>query len=302
MKNICIIIACFGICIINAQVLDGIDLPNYGGPSEMVQKDFRYTFYITANEELYFEEKRLRYWDEVVTSILSRQRAKLRNGETPIAIFADKNVSMDFVERLRTEIVKCWSNNINYAGREGGQPRFLTLFTSGPSFPVKVVMEEGYLMEKAGNFIYSAAEKTAGVWQGSPPPPPPLYQKVWGQMMYSDDKAPIKELLDNVNFGHGAMTVLTANSFLWKGKEYTFADGKSLKALVESLEHVLFIKPSKGLSYGEYFNALASIQAFRNFVPNSMHSHIRKPHIMEVDHVLEKELLKNGIDLFGTLE
>ena len=258
----------FNLCLLSVTAQSGknIEVPFYNGPSEISSTETFYRFYVTTQEKLYFEDKRLQYRDEVSTSLLVKQRSTIIHPENEITVVADKNVSYEFIEKLRKNLIHYWKGNIHYIGQESDTLTALTIYTSGKEFKVKEFTNGQFYTEKHGDYIYEIGEKEKEIGL---PLPPPYYQQVWGNVFHGSDLERFKNILKHPKFTYIAMEIISEEQYIWRSKKYYFNDTEKLKELVDFSKDILYVKAARDITYGQYFNALSSIQKFQKFIPRS---------------------------------
>jgi len=277
---------------------ENIILPESNVKLDSIRKSPHYSIYITSNEELYFEDKRLRFWDEIGTNILKRERVPISKVVNDIIIYADKNVPYLFVQRAKDEIGKVWDGYIHYKGGTFKNASANTFFISGSYLRNKRKKRDGDYISNLG-IIYTTKEKngidkvprlTDEAW----PIIPAIWQHNFSVDFFKTDTVFIKKTLSELKWG--SLVIISNKRYSFKGKEYNFSDELMLKNIMKSND-LLFVK-ANFISYDKYFKAISLIQKLRYYAPKSPHGVLRKPFIIDIHYILEEDLKERNIHLF----
>ncbi len=272
-------------------------------PESTIKLDFirtspHYSIYITNNEELYFEDKRLRFWDEIGTNILKRERVPISKAVNDIIIYADKSVPYLFVQRTKDEIGKVWDGYIHYKGSTFENASANTFFISGSYLRNRRKKRYDDSISNL-DIIYTTKEKigidkvpklTDQAW----PIIPAIWQHNFSVDFFKADTVFIKKALNEIKWS--SLVIISDKSYSFKGKQYDFSDELMLKNIIKSND-LLFVK-ANFISYDKYFKAISFIQKQRFYAPKSPHGVLKKPFIIDIHYILEEDLMKKNIRLF----
>ncbi|MEM7487441.1 MAG: hypothetical protein AAF348_19730, partial [Bacteroidota bacterium] len=239
-------------------------------------------FYVNGNEELYFSEKRLQFWDEVSSSILAKQREQTFNKIRHIIIHADKNIPYRFVQRLRSEIGKVWSGFLHFKGGKVGGKKGISVFIAGSEITTERKNRGGDFVFSS-NIIYTRGEKdgTVNVQRrpGSFFPIPAIWQNNFSRDLFNRDTVHIKETLKQIDYK--ALEVYSEDEYKVDGKGLKFENTDELKLIMDSNDLIL-LKFNFNFTYGQFMKTMGQIQNLRLWEKDSFHGELRKPFIIDV--------------------
>ena len=276
------------------QPKEEISLPE-GGIDKFDFNKKHYTIHYTKDQKMFFNNDRLRFWDQIASSILSEERQPKMNAVSDIIIYADKDLTYAFIERIRHEIGKVWNGYLHFKSDSYKTPNCLTFYINGSGMRTKKYdIVDWYYGPK---IIYMTKEFTGEdktpelegwVW-----PVPAVWQHNFSGDFFKKYIDGINQFLNNESYK--ALIIKSETTYLCNKKLLEFKDEKLIEHLVDEND-LLFIKTEVGLSFKAYFKAITNIQKKRKL--HEEHDVLRKPFIIEVPYIFEEELLEKGIKLF----
>ncbi len=282
----------------SAQI-DAIELPKGSSNLDFELDTPHYSFYVTKNEELYFEDLKLSQWNQVSSKIVMTEMGPTGKRVQHIIIYADKSISHRFVQRLRSEIAKVWSGFIHYKAGGSKDDFGVSIFIAGSENDANRLDDAGdyYFSSK---FIYSTTneEGTFDDMPSTPPlfPIPAIWQNNFSRDLYRLSEKHIEQTLGSINYQ--SISVLSNSRFVVDKVNYSFGNSEVLERLVKSSD-LFLVKFDVDLNYNDYYKALDSIQVLRVFAPESIHGVLKKPYAIEVTYELENALMGIGFDFFN---
>ena len=233
---------------LNAQPKESIKLPE-GGKEMAIEEALQlFSLYVTENQEVYNDGRKLEYFDDISYSILD-QKNKSIDEWTPqlVLLYADKNVKYSFIEAIKIEVAKA-KNNIHY--NTGNVEALET---------INKLLEYNPNNFKSLHFIKSKEEELAegeieSVFMMTPPPPPPSLVAY----IYAVDKTMVEEGLNS--FSTYTFVTLKNDKILDSNGEPL--DEQNLANLIPN-EALLFIRYDKNLLYGDYIKSTVKLDELR---------------------------------------
>ena len=255
-----------------------------------------YTFSINDNQEVFYEDQHIQFWDQVSSKILETQRPPHNYYVNHIIIYAHGSVPYFLIERLKEEITFVWSGFIHYKLKNNNQDDMISIFSKGSS--KKVISERSAHWVHNSKRIYTKRELSgedsildnSDYW-----PVPALWQTNMSQDFFNLRKKMIASELEQISYK--GLTILSSNTYELNGKVYPFIDIESIESLVKNND-ILFIKPVIDLSFEAYYKALLNFSTKRYSQPNSIHGILLKPFIIEVPYGFNESLVEQGIEVF----
>ena len=109
--------------------IDIVKLPK-GDVDKFNKKTKHYTIHVTSNEEVYFNNKRTLFWNQISSGILEEVRVPKKNAVKDIDIYADKNLDYYILNRVKSEIGKVWEGYIHYMSNDFESENCLTCLSN----------------------------------------------------------------------------------------------------------------------------------------------------------------------------
>ena len=270
---------------------------NYNSTKNQWLKEAHYTFNINDNQEVFFEDQRIQFWDQVGSKILEKQRPPHNYYVNHIIIYAHGSVPYFLIERLKEEITFVWSGFIHYSLMDDKQDIPISIFCSGSS--KQKPNERSVHWVHNSKRIYTKRELSgedsildnSDYW-----PVPAFWQTNMSQDFFNLRKKMIEGELEQISYK--GITILSSKTYELSGKVYLFTDIELIENLTKNND-LLFIKPVMDLSFEAYYKALSNFSAKRYSQPNSIHGILLKPFIIEVPYGFNESLVEQGINIFN---
>lgn len=295
MKKVILFIHFLFSMVFGYSQIENIELPK-GGIDTFDFKKNHYTIHITGNNEIYFNRKRIRFWDQIPSLILEEKRVPKFNAANNIVLYVDKGASIIDVQRIRDEFGKVWQGFIHYMSDDISSNKCLSFFISSSFLLNNSITNGNYLYEQ--EVIYTNEEK---LHQKKVPKLEerifPTLSAVWEpnflNIFFTGKVDYIKQLLKEVKYA----TIDTYYCMVeYLPYETPEEQTKQLDKLIKGID-VLFVSSSPSNSFNTYYKAMIEIQKRRVLDPKS--SEVRKPLIIDVSNTYSQYLKEKGLDLFN---
>lgn len=272
-----------------------INLPKVNYPTDTLQIGTHYTFHITKNREIYFNNERLRFWDLIASKILEQERAPNFNAVEHIVIYADADVVYSVIERLNQEIGRVWSGLVHYKCNGFNNKEVLTYYKSG-SFLEPIKRDEF-------SIYYSDIIFTEKEWYGEEKVPnlygfksyyPAFWQHNFAIDFYRKDTFYINSSLSRLKY---SSIKFTAPSKFDSKDEKIKSNAKIPLNEILQKNDVLFINFDYNFTFGQAMEVLADIQSQRKYGFN--HETLRKPFLIEVPSYFIEDIKGLGLNIFS---
>jgi hypothetical protein len=276
--------------------IENIELPKEG--VDKFDKNVKhYTIHITSNVEVFFNEKKVLFWDQISNNILEEIRIPKMNAVQDILIYADKKLDYYIVERIRWEIGKVWEGYIHYMGNTIKDKNCLSFYIQGSPLSQKKYRDTNWTY--GYNLIFTDKQRRleedvvfSKVRASVEWPVFAVWQSNLLSHFYDGDVKLIKRFLNDANYE--GISIQSKEHFLLNSEKISFKDEK-IKDLINAND-ILFIEINN-INYNSYFNAMINIQNKRYKREN--HGALRKPFIIEIPYIYQEELKKKGLNLFN---
>lgn len=275
--------------------IDSIQLPKNGHDS-FNRKTKHFLIHITSNEEIYFNTKKITFWDEISSEIRKQIRHPKKNAVNDIVIYADKSLDYYILNRVKSEIGKVWEGYIHYMSNDFKSENCLTYYIKGSPISQKY---------KSSNWIYGydiiftkkqrtleeevvfSDYRTSVEW-----PILAVWQSDFLSVFYDMKIEKVKSFLKNTNYKG---LVLRSDKFFLLNDYKIHLDNVGEVDKLVNENDILFVDASFS-NFENYFKVMNVIQKKRYKVPN--HGELRKPFIIEVPEIFNSELKDKGLNLF----
>ena len=275
----------------------GIELPQ-GGTDHFDFNKKHYTIHVTNQNEIYFNNNRIRFWDQIDSSILIEERVPNFNVVEDILIYADKKIDYYIIQRIKHQIGKVWQGFVHYMSNNKKKDSKCLSFYIKSSFLNRKSIHKDDMFYKQ-DIIYTTDE--ANIELDVKPPKLKAYIEfpvfaVWqphfSKIFFTSEIETIREYLKEIKH----------TKILFSG--YTYDPYSNLEAKEEEEEinnliqenDLLLINVDALTPLERYFKGMIKFQQKRYKHPN--HGELRKPFIIEVPYAYDLYLEKNGLDLF----
>ncbi len=231
------------------------------------------------------------YWDEVSNSLLALERASNTLKAQHIIIYADQNISYRFIQRLRAEIGKVWSGFVHLKGEDFKGNKAISIYIAGSELQSNRKKHiGGYIY--SNERIYTVAEKN-GEQKIEVPldftfPIPAVWQNNISRDLYGLDSLRLMKTIKKI--AYKGITIYGNDAFMHENKVYSFENKEVLESFIESCDLLLVKFSTQTETYGEYFDVLAKINAYRKVAPQTIHGVIKKPYVIDFSFEFESEL------------
>lgn len=295
MKKQLAIITLFISSLCNAQI-ESIELPN-GGVDSFNKKTKHYTIHITSNEEIFFNKKRILFWDQISSNILEEVRVPKFNAVQDIVIYADKKLHYYILERVRFEIGKIWQGYVHYIGN-GDKKNCLSFYTKGSPLSQKKYDITNWIYghdviftakQRGSEEGYDESKLKASVEQ----PIFAIWQPNLMSFFYNGNVNDINKFLNDVNYK--GISLVSDEYFICEKKVVSFKEEEKINSLIKNND-ILFIY-TNFMNFQTYFKGMSNIQSKR--YENSNHGVLRKPFIIEISEEYKEELKEKGLNIFN---
>ncbi len=220
-----------------------ISLPKGG-----VERSFYGTidFYITENQEVFSEDKRLLRYDDISNLIIMKNDIPL--SERRVLLYADKNLSYSFIEKIKEEIAQVekvlFLMTDSIAGTKKGYSIVLNSHLNRHK-NIKTILT---LEQEIKNQEFNESVLPP------PFPPPNMWYHDFEDIIYSGKKEAIKKVLKE--YSYDIIRVLP-NKVL-EHKEVAISS-EQLKRIIKDND-ILFLKFDDKSLYGDYIYAIQEIK------------------------------------------
>ncbi|WP_095069432.1 hypothetical protein [Tenacibaculum jejuense] len=278
---------------ISFSQIDSISLPK-GGIDTFDFKKKHHSIYFTKDNEVFFNKKRIRFWDQLSSSILEEEREPKFNAVNDIVIYADKKSHYYDLQRIKSEIGKVWEGFFHYKSDSFTNNKCISIYVKNSYLKNKTI-GKGYDIYFDKEIIYTKNESLNSDIQ-----PPKLkaiaesntffvWQTYFSEIIFNNNIKTIKEYLSKIDY---ATTSINHFSFdPLDPKEHNF----ELQKLINDKE-VIFLEVTYSISYGAYFKGLSKIHKRR--YKDLSHGDLKKPFLLEIPTPYIEYLKDNGLDLF----
>lgn len=269
-----------------------IDLPKLEFGTDTLKTQNYYPIHITASHEIYFEDDRIRFWDQVPSRLLELNREPISISFKDIVIYADKSVPYSIIQKLKEEIGRVWSGFIHYKIDTYEGDKVISNFFSGSFYENPGSKGMDWVFDS--KIIYTRDEKDG---TSSVPNleaisfPVPAH---WQHNFSTDFKE-----LNATNIKYSMAEIVHRTIHIDGSKEHISINDETLywnemdkiKNLVASSD-LIFLKTKYGLTFGDFVDTMGKIQSFRSYTYGPMHGILRKPYILEIPYVFEEDVDK----------
>ncbi|OBX17593.1 hypothetical protein LX77_03719 [Gelidibacter algens] len=260
------------------QPKNEINLPKGGKDIEIKSTKSLYSLYLTKNQEVFNDDERLEYFQDVNYTFLSQFDKNISMGIPLVLIYADVKTPFKFVSKVKSYIpnhrwVFYMTENIEglkaTAFRNYGSAKYLDL-------------EEILTAEEEENLL-------AEEFPFAPPMPPPNWWFVdFEKKLFSGNKAAIQNALNE--YSHSVLTV-SQNKAL--KHDNIILNDESLKNFIQA-NQVLFLNFDDGIFYEDYIDAVQKIKNHQIALEKNEQD---KAYIIEVSLNLKSQLEEMDIEL-----
>mgnify|MGYP001791691910 CR=1 FL=1 len=273
--------------------IDSISLPQ-GGIDKFDFNKKHYKIHVTEQNEIYFNNKRIRFWDQLSSSILEEERKPKFNAVEDIVIYANNQSDYWIIQRIKSEIGKVWQGFFHYKSDSFTNNKCISIYVKNSYLKNKTI-GEGYDIYFDKEIIYTKEESL-----NSNISPPKLkaiaenntfiiWQTYLSEIIFNNNIKTIKEYLSKIDY-----TTTSINHFSFDSldpKEHDF----ELQKLIKDKE-VIFLEVTYSISYGAYFEGLSKIHKVR--YKDVSHGDLKKTFLIEIPTPYIEYLKDNGLDLF----
>jgi len=267
-----------------------IELPIGGEEMKISKGTFFLSFYITKNQEVYLEDKKISFYNDIAPMLTQAIRTIPDNFHGPkiYYIYADVNVAYKFVDKIKTEIGRIVYPRIDY--KTDSYENIMTTMPSRINGSVKGILRDDKiftLKEQQKN------EEAAKEMMFPPPPPPPAFwQETFQHNLYQLNANKVAQTLKE--HSSETLTILPNGEYKYKGENYKFTNTAFLKDL--HLKHeILFLRYGENLSYGDYIKAKQQLRKIGIAFDKE-----KKPsaYKIEISFALEEKLKEKNLRIF----
>jgi len=262
------------------QPVDKIDLPKEGTDIK-INKTFQlYSLYITKNQEVYNDDKRLDYFQDISYSIID-QRNKSVDFSFPqkLFLYADKKVQYKFIDKIKGYFVAPkWA----YYMTDGIEQLKATTFWLNYGNQNLEIEEIMTLEQDVRNEALNSEGPSLLM------PPPMAWYHEFEDIIYSRNKESIDNILKERT--HDVLQISKNKTINYKNK-VIYED--SLLKLFKNNE-VLFLKFDGDVLYEDYISA---IQIIKDILKSIEKKQEKRAYVIEVSYALEIFLKRNNIKL-----
>ena len=273
---ILIIITSFGY----GQPIDKIKLPKGGTDINITKTVQMYSLYITVNQEVYNDDKRLDYFKDINYSI-QEQRNKSVDFSFPqkLFLYADKKVQYKFIDKIKGYFV---APKWVYYMTDGIEQLKATTFWLNYGNQNLEIEEIMTLEQDVKNEALNCEGPSLLM------PPPMAWYHEFEDIIYSRNK----ESIDNVlkEHTHDVLQISKNKTINYKNK---VINEDSLLKFFKNNE-VLFLKFDGDILYEDYISAIQIIKDILNFLEKKQE---KRAYVVEVSYELEIFLKRNNIKL-----
>ncbi|MHA7056065.1 ExbD/TolR family protein [Aquimarina sp. M1] len=270
-----------------AQPTDQIQLPTGGEKINLKHTTPLLSFYVTKNQEVYLENKKLDFYEEIYYALEKKKHTELEE-LTPfirILLYADKEVKYKTIDRIKSEIGAVF-RTIYY---QTGNIKDISEATPA--------ILSGSLKEKNTTPIISLEdqEKITSIKTSSlplPPPPPPMF---WhyelDPLLYSKRKKEIQLTLKQ--YTYTSLWINQNGNLIHKGKTISIKDSSILKGVLKE-NQIVFLRFDNDITYNYY---MQTIQELRQISKSLEKSKEKRAWVTEISYDLENLYRKIEITL-----
>ncbi|WP_347921810.1 hypothetical protein [Pontimicrobium sp. SW4] len=274
---------------------DSITLP-IGGVNKFDLNKNHYTIHYTKEKEMFFNHKRIRFWDQIASSILEEERQPKLNAVSNIIIYADKELSYAYIERIRHEIGKVWNGFLHYKSDGYKTENCLSFYINGSAMSATKYKDTDWVY--GPKIIYTSkeytGESTIPTLEGWVWPINTVWQHNFAGDFFDNNIAYAKNILEELSYN--SLEIVSKSAFIYNSKLQKFENLELINKITFNND-LLFVKTRRGLNYNTYFEAMTIIQD--NRIQDREHGVLKKPFIIEVPYIYEKKISDNSIKLFN---
>ncbi len=298
MKKQITLIVCFLFVKVFSQI-ENIQLPK-GGIDFFDTKTKHYTIHVTANREVFFNKKRIRFWDQISSLILEEIRIPKFNAVGDIVIYADKKTDYYILQRIKDEIGKSWSGFIHYMSKGGKNKTCLSYYIRSSFLTEKDfkgyhdLYENDVILTKKENMVLNTEFKVPilkSYYKNNNRII--LWQPEFLNFFFTEEVPKIEEYIKQVKYD--AISIDSQEQFVHRKEYVDYTNNKKLDKLVKEND-VLFLDISTTLTFGSYYKVMIQIQKKRH--NQKKNSTLRKPLLIEVPYLYNEQLKEKGLDIF----
>lgn len=260
------------------QPKNEINLPNGGKDIEINNLTSLYSLYITKNQEVFNDDKKLEYFQDVNYTFLNQLNKNISMGIPLVLIYADIKTPFKFVSKIKQYIPNHrWlfymTENI-----EGLKATAFRNYGSAKNFG----LEEILTMEEENDLLVE------GFPFAPPLPPPSMWYNDFEDIIYSGKKEDINEVLKKHT--HNTLKVSLNKTLTHKGK---IIDSNNLKKILEETD-VVFLKFDNDILYEDYIHVVQEINRILKQIEKLKES---GAYVIEISFQLEELYMDLGIEL-----
>jgi biopolymer transport protein ExbD len=254
-----------------------------------------FPIFITDNHEIYFEDERLRFWDQIPAKLLELKREPILRAFNDIVIYADATVPYGFIQKLKEEIGRVWSGYFHYKIDSFECSKVLTFFNAGSFYNAHQRDDIDWVFNS--KMIYTRDEKNqsaavprleAYTW-----PVPAIWQNNFSRDFKNRDTVYINLTLKDIKYStvklNHSRTYITIDDETINWDE----SNKIENTLTE--KDLIFLKTSYDLEHQDFIKMMGEIQNYRSYVKYSIHGILRKPFVIEIPYFFDPDLEENNI-------
>ncbi|MDP5156949.1 MAG: hypothetical protein NWQ07_00045 [Flaviramulus sp.] len=253
-----------------------INLPNGGKDIEIENLTSLFSLYITKNQEVFNDDKRLEYFQDINYTFLNQLYKNISIGIPLVLIYADIKTPFKFISKIKQYIpnrrpVFYMTENINDLIATG-----YSNYGSAKNFALEEILtkekeEENDLFEDEFEFV-----------------PLNSWHIDFEEIMHSGKKEAITEALKRHSY-----SVLTISQDKTLMHSELFLNDESLKKLIKA-NQVLFLDFDENIFYEDYIDAIQKIKEHQIALEKNKED---KAYIVEVSLNLKNSLKEIGLEL-----
>jgi biopolymer transport protein ExbD len=258
------------------QPKNEINLPNGGKDIEINNLTSLYSLYITKNQEVFNDDKKLEYFQDVNYTFLNQLNKNISMGIPLVLVYADVKTPFKFVSKIKQYIpnhrwVFYMTENI-----EGLKATAFRNYGSAKNFELEEILtmeEENDLLDE--EFLFETLPINS--WHFD-------FEKT----MHSGNKEAIIEALNS--YSHSVLTISQHKTVM---HNELFLNDESLKKLIKA-NQVLFLDCDDDIFYEDYIDAIQKIKKHQITLEKNEED---KAYIIEVSLSLKKHFKEMDIEL-----